>query len=537
MKNHYTKQTNGLWLRSLLFTFFTCFFAISASAQDEVTVVDFGEMELDKEYAIKADFNDYKGYFVAKESGMLSATASFGCLLLPYNDEAGTSQPNYDQVYLDNGEGFTLNVEKGKTYYLFLGFSMSEGTFKMSMSKDNTIKFVKAFPADQSVFDLSEGGLVSVQFNKPVSIGSAMISCNQTLTEVEYTLQSENIVFDLKNRIYDLMKNGNLKAGDQFGLVLDGVHAEGDEKAILGEDGTLVLTYTLAEIPVSLDSTIHVENNPFLSYWMENDSTGILTLVFDGELQSSKERESAGVAVISCGDLEAGVGGYYQEEVPYTVNGKELTLNLTNKLRRHSDMLSAEMPIEIITIKVKDIRGANGKLAYFPGKGGLGSYTFDMPYKEVKADPSSEFTPGDGSQLTDVEAIEIWVSDYKTIQHDGVLFTFGKDSVVVKDFDIKADADFEDAYILNVKVPAEVKAASGEVTVSFLNLKCIDGLDHSQDLTVTYAQATGIQDILSDQNPAGIYQLNGVKVEGKTLRQLPNGLYIVNGRKIIVCNK
>ena len=384
MKNHYTKHENSLWLKSLLFTFLSCFFALSANAQD----VDFGKMELDKVYKINGDFANYKGSFTAPKTGTLTATASFGCLLLPYDsDEPKASQPDYAHTYLDNGEAFTLNVTEGQTIYLYLHFAMDMGTFKMTMTQDETIKFVSATPENNSLFDLSEGGLVSVKFNKPVSIASAMINCNQTMTEVEYMLQSENIVLDLKNRLYELMKSGNLKAGDQFSLVFDGVHADNDEKAILGEDGTLVLTYTLDEIPVALDSTVNVENNPFLSYWMENNEKGIVTLVFDGELQATKERANAGVATITCGDLEAGTGAYYFEEIPYTVNGKELTINLTGKLRRQVDMVSIDAPIEVVTIKVKDIRGANGKMAYFPGKGGLGSYTFDMPFKEVKAEP------------------------------------------------------------------------------------------------------------------------------------------------------
>ena len=537
MKNHYTKHENGLWLKSLLLTFFSCFIAISADAQ----VVDFGKMEMDKVYEIKGDFNDYKGYFVAEDTGTLTATASFSCLMLPYNDEAGTSQPNYDQTYTDTGEAFTMDVEKGKTYYLFLPFSMSDGSFQMTMNQDNGIKFVRATPEDGSLFDLSQGGLVSIQFNKPIAIDAAMFSCNQTLTEVEYTLQSENIVFDLKNVIYNLMSNGNLKPGEQFAVVLDGVHAENDSTEILGEDGSFVLTYTLDEMPIALDSTVNVENNPFLSYWMENDEKGIIKLVFDGELKTVKDGADAGVATITCGELEAGVGGYYHEEVPYTVNGKELTINLTNKLRRHTDMLDAEMPLEFVTIKVKDIRGANGKLAYFSGKGGLGSYTFDMPYKEVKAEPISEFTPGENTTLKDVESIEIWVSDYKTILHEGILFEMAngsqKDSVVVTEFEEVADTEYEGAYILNVKVPAAAKAAQGNVTVSFLNLKCIDGLDHSKELSVTYTSATGIETLLIEKGAEHIYQLNGVKVNGKDYHQLPNGLYIINGKKVMVCHQ
>ena len=156
----------------------------------------------------------------------------------------------------------------------------------------------------------------------------------------------------------------------------------------------------------------------------------------------------------------------------------------------------------------------------------------------MNSEPVSEFTPGEGTQLDDVESIEIWVSDYKTILHDGILFVCEKDSIVVKDIEVKADTEYEGAYLISVKVPAAVKANAGDVTVTFNNMKCIDGLDHSADLSATYSVATSIENILSEEmKKDGIYQLNGVKVNGKNRQQLPSGLYIINGKKMMICNK
>lgn len=540
MKNQYSKITLGVWLKSLLFVLLTSGFTTQGFAQNDAeNVVDFGKMELDKDYTLNGDFKDYKGYFVAQQSGTLTGIASSGCLLCPYTDAECLQAAEYSHSYLEDGnEAFSLNIEAGQTYYLFLGFNMGTGTFKLTMNTDNGIKLLSSTPENGTTFDLSQGGIISVQFNQAVQIGGAMISCNQTMTEIPYDVQSSNVVFDIKERIFGLIEKGNLKPGDQFGIILHDICALNNDKLIYGEDGTLVLTYELGETPVSLKSTSNVENNPFLSYWVENDPKGIITLTFDGELQQNNDRAKETIATITAGELEAGAGGYYYEEVPYTVKGNQLFLNLTGKLRQAKNMLSPEFYPEIISIKIKDIRGANGKMAYFPGKGGLGSYSFDMKYEEVKADPISEFTPGNNSSLDNVESIEIWVTDYAKIKHDGVLFICGNgaksDSVVVTDFEAVADTEYEGAYILNVKVPAAVKAHKGNVTVGFLHLECIDGLDHSKDLTASYTVTTGIKNLLNSEKETVIYHLKGCKANTQDIKTLPEGLYIINGKKYLI---
>ena len=541
MKSNSTEKTNKVWIKALLCACLALFLGNSINAQEQTEVMDFGKMELDKAYTVKGDFKDYKGYFVAEKSGTLTGVGSYSCLLVPYLDKECLKAAEYTHSYVTDGESFSLNVEAGQTYYLFLGFAMSDGTFKLTMNTDNSIKLLSATPQDGSMFDLSEGGLVSVQFNQAVQVASVMINSNQTMTEIPYNVQNNSVAIDIKDRIYTLIEKGNLKTGDKFSIILDGISALSDEKIIYGEDGTLVLTYELGETPISLESTRNVENNPFLSYWMENDEKGIIVLNFNGELQPNKDREKEAIATITAGELESGAGGYYYEEVPYTVKGKQILIDFTGKLRQAKQMLSPEFYPEFVTIKVKDIRGANGKLVYIPGKGGLGSYAFDMPYKEVKADPISEFTPGANSELDKVESIEIWVTDYNTIKHDGVLFVCEngskKDSVVVKDFKAQPDPNYEGAYLLNVQVPAKVKANKGNVTVTFLHLQCIDGIDHSADLTAKYTVATAIEHLLNDKKHNVIYNINGAKTSAKRLQELPDGLYIVNGKKCLIRNK
>ena len=540
MKNHYTQNTHSRWLKSLLLIMLSgCLFPQIHAQNNSDFIVDFGKMELDKTYEIKGDFKDYKGYFVTEKAGTLTGIATAGSLLRPYVDKECYKDANYTHSYLENGqESFSLNVKAGETYYLFAGFCADQGTFKMTMNSDNSIQLISTTPDNGVVFDLSEGGIITVQFNQAIQIGSAMISCNQTKTEIPFDIQNGSVVLDIKERIYGLTEKGNLKAGDKFGIILNGICSLNDNKIIYGKDGTLTLTYELGETPIALQSTTNVENNPFLSYWIENDPKGIITLTFNGNLLPDGERTKEAVATVTAGDMEAGVDGFYYEEVPYTVKGNQLFINLTGKLRQAKNMLSPDFYPEFISIKVKDIRSANGKMAYCPGKGGLGSFAFDMKYEEVKADPISEFTPGGNSTLDEVESIEIWVTDYAKIKHDGILFICengaDKDSVIVTDFEAVADTEYEGACILNVKVPAAVKAHKGNVTVTFLHLECIDGLDHAKDLSATYTVTTAIDNVLNDNSAAVIYDLKGIKTNARSIRELPDGLYIVNGKKYMI---
>jgi hypothetical protein len=56
--------------------------------------------------------------------------------------------------------------------------------------------------------------------------------------------------------------------------------------------------------------------------------------------------------------------------------------------------------------------------------------------------------------------------------------------------------------------------------------------------TLTVLAADAIQDILSENAPADIYTLSGVKVRSAatTLSGLPAGIYVVNGRKVVIGN-
>ena len=65
-----------------LFTLILAVLALGANAK----LVDLGQMQLDTDYKIAYDFNEYIGTFVAPTSGTLIATGSNSTVLEPYKE-------------------------------------------------------------------------------------------------------------------------------------------------------------------------------------------------------------------------------------------------------------------------------------------------------------------------------------------------------------------------------------------------------------------------------------------------------------------
>ncbi|WP_025003352.1 hypothetical protein [Prevotella dentasini] len=72
-----------------------------------------------------------------------------------------------------------------------------------------------------------------------------------------------------------------------------------------------------------------------------------------------------------------------------------------------------------------------------------------------------------------------------------------------------------------------------------------NGLEHDYNVTALYGSleslfsntasvTTGIEEIVSADMPLVIYTVNGVRVNTSDLKSLPKGIYIVNGKKMVV---
>ena len=116
-----------------------------------------------------------------------------------------------------------------------------------------------------------------------------------------------------------------------------------------------------------------------------------------------------------------------------------------------------------------------------------------------------------------------------------------KEGNVVKFSDEKpVDLSFlEGAILATAKINAETSQIEGNKIVANLDVVWINGFDgNPMPIYVRFVgekdAATGIDNIAMQQTAKeGIYTLNGVRINANSLKNLPKGIYIVNGKKVI----
>lgn len=521
----------------LIGIYLTLFFMGSLNAHAGFgDIIDFGQMELNKDYKLEADFSDYQGYFVAPKSGMLTVVSTSGCLMSPYEDAEFTRPIDYNHSFLTDGkESYDMNVVSGRKYYLYKSFSMNEGTLVLQMEDNPNIELKAVSPEEGATYSVGKGSNIIASFNKAVIASSAEIAVGSQSTDIEFNIQGSNILVEPKTMIMDFLNNGLLKAGDTFQLIIKGIRAANNNSVKYGTDGTLALTFVCGPKPISLVKTEGIENNRFLSYWLKGDEQAILKFEFDGALMSSKGREEEARLKITYGNTERGNSEMYTEVLPYEANGNTILIDLSDKLRRPQDMLESGNLYPDVYLQLESVRDAQGEYAYNPVSGTIGSYSFSMTYEEVKADIVSEFSPAPGSSLADTKELEIWITDYEKIHHQGIAFlcengTTNK-NVMVEDFTTVPDPDFEGAYILNVSVPQEAQEAE-RVIVSLADAQFKDGIDHSDATTASFTnKATSVSSTLIAPKQESVYSLSGAKLRHSIERSLPTGVYIIGSKK------
>lgn len=494
-------------------------------------VIDFGAMSLDHPYELKGDFSDYQGYYTAEKDGtLIVSSTSGGSFFTPYHDAAHTRPVNYEISMTANGVSFELPVTAGTTIFFHLGFCMNDATITLSMGDKAKIELLECSPAAGSVYSLSGSGLISLAFNKYIAVEKTeIITASQATRALQANIYGGNISIDAKETILGLMEENALKSGDTFILRLSGVSTF-DQQLIYGEDGTLEITYVCGNMPVQLVKSEGLRDSTFLSFWAENDEGGRITLTFDGALSPTKGREHEAMAIISYGDIDT--GDFYQETLPYTVEGNRVIADLTGKFRRPKDMVPTGRNYGIINVKITAVRSADGNYTYTEGSSSLGAYHFSYPYVEVKADIISDFYPASGGSIYGVDEIEMWITDYKKLKHDGPVFITASGESVAATFTETEDSEYPGAYILMVQIPEKVKAAEGEVTLTLKNLQCADGQDYTSVISARYTQTApdGIKQVETAEKAPAVYDLYGKR---KDRRQLPKGIYIINGKKVL----
>ncbi len=359
---------------------------------------DVEELKLDYVYEISGNVFSTYYYFIPTADGTLMTYGQGN--MDHYEDE------NFETPINDVTNGYDENhnhissmvVEAGETYYLLYHCIESSYTFYATLlTTDEKPELTSVTPEEGSVVYITDenDGMLSWRFNRPVEYGTITLSAGKENNQASVeglTCNYTNGFYSVSAKSYLLewLREGIVEGGDPVALTIDGVYAEGDESCYYGEDGTMRIEWVACDKPVELISSEWPET--FLSWWSEEDSSGIVTLTFDGPILSFEDGQTA-QCTLGFGTREE-EGGYYIESITNAdnpgkiiVDGNSIKVDLTGKSRSRNDMLPGIDTSDFTTmsISVQLVKATDNTYCYSDVLGGLGSFSTNVSYEEVDA--------------------------------------------------------------------------------------------------------------------------------------------------------
>ncbi|MBQ2399276.1 MAG: hypothetical protein II308_04315 [Muribaculaceae bacterium] len=527
------KITFAMLSKLMMLTLMVCS-AFSVSAQD----VDLGAMTLNTVYDCPV-FKSVKGSFTPETDGVYkinySSSDRFGIftdaeMTIPYENGGDWA------YYSETVEGMksmgyeTWNFVGGTTYYLGGGFG--EGLFIMNSNaqlvittSSSEISLNSVTPAEGSTISTGGTAQIDVAFNCSVLVESATISAGgQTETLIhsetdasQVRTYGNTVSILLKDLLQSWYDSGVISGGEALTVTLNGIRNMSATDVVYGENGSLTLNYIVGEQPAVLVSSINTPDqmSSLKSFYFDDDAAGTISLTFSRRLLN--DANDMPFATWGIGNKESETGDYYEERLPITVDGNSVIISLQGKLRDLAAMgLSAQYTD--VQIDIKNVKTADGDYVYTEGSGSLGSFNYLYKMEYIVCDIVAEFAPSKGT-IKAGDNLEIWIMGESNLRYDGVAFTYGENTTIVKDFEKIQDPDDSKASILNVTVPKLVDAQGNEIAtetsvqVTLSNVKAADGYDHSTDVKATYAYEAGKADDNVKGLPVSISPASGSTVK------------------------
>lgn len=569
-------------MMALVASLFLGVVSVSAVTKEEV---DYGVMELNKEYEMTSG-NNFFGTFTPEKDGYLQVYTSGSDVLRPFKEWKGTAKETmalanneYSHVKVKAKTGYSNNdyempVKAGTTYYM-CGSNSSGRTVNVTLKMEpkTIVYFGSSVEDGDDVVSPTSNNTVTFKFNRAVT-ASAFIAYGDNKEESVTASSSSwscTSTANLKEGLLKLVTAGSVKEGDELTIILRNIKESADDASDaepLVYDGEIKVKVKMGKAPAmlqgaTLDGVPVTANTKFLTYYVPG--TGKLVLTFSKALDPT-----AGYATLTFGSFDdKDNGGYYREDnddasvanaFTLKVVGNQVILDFSGKRRAVNDMVSSTESIRgadftKINLQISSIEDTDGTRAFTTSSTTQGRFNYSLTLDVPETNVSCEFTPDNGASIKDKEEVEIWITDYETLTFQGVSFSYDqkengiepeedsegnidiiKDVVVdMKDIKVEKDMDAieDNAYILTVPIPAEVKNMKN-VTVSLYKVTCADGKDYTDAIAAKYNVVTdGIENITWNGNKtAKVYNLNGQQVS-KDAKNL-HGIYVVDGKKVVL---
>lgn len=401
---------------------------------------------------------------------------------VPTTDEDGTSWSGYTEASLKAGTPYYINVpgtlSKSTTKYF-------KGVFEAGV---NELKLTAINFEEGKTFDISDtrGGQLNLSFNMNakseetnVKIGN-IIDCN---VETRTSTNAGGLYVLLKDSLISWLNKGKIVGGEEMIITVKNIRAAADENIKYGKDGNLTLKFLTPSKPHTLVSKQLPD--PFLSYWPKGDERGMIVLTFDSDVMAGDAQTAKGSFTLGYADMD---DVYVESLEPsmFRAEGNKLYIDFTGKLRTKETM-GLKNDWDIITLRLMNVKMADGTNVFSAGAGTSGSFTFTMNYKEYKSNLAFELTPADGEKLTE-NIVKIYFSDKNAITFEGVKFTYQDENdkkyqtVVTEGITSTEEGDEAIEYV----IPITDAIKNGKnVRFTLTGVVANDGLDHS-DITARW---------------------------------------------------
>lgn len=430
---------------------------------------------------------------------------------IPTTDEDGTAWSGYTEASLKAGKAYYINVPGTLSSSKFFKGVMETGV--------NELKLTDVNFEEGKVFDITDTrcGQLNLSFNMNakaddtnIKIGN-IIDCN---VETRTSTNAGGLYVLLKDSIINWLNKGLIVGGEEMTVTVKNIRAAADDNIKYGKDGNLTLKFLTPSMPHNLVSKQLPD--PFLSYWPKGDERGMVVLTFDADVMQGEQQTAKGSFNIGSADMD----DIYVESLDpsmFRAEGNKLYIDFTGKLRTKETM-GLKSNWDIITLRLMNIKMADGSNVFSAGAGASGSFTFNMNYKEYKSNLAFDFTPADGGKLTE-NNVKVYFSDKNAITFEGAKFTYQDENdknhqTIVKE-GITSTPDGEEAIEYTIPITDAIKNGKN-VRFTLTGVVANDGLDHS-DITAKWNPG---QELVATLAPSNLSVKDGSYVKSYNKHEL-----------------
>ena len=421
----------------------------------------------------------------------------------PKTDEDGTAWSGYTEASLKAGKSYYIKVpgtlsKSTKKYF--------KGVYEAGVTK---LKVTSMNFKEGEIFDITDtrGGQLNISLNMNATADSSNIKIGNIIdcdVETRTSTNAGSLYVLLKDSLISWLNKGIIKGGEDMIITVKNIRAAADENIKYGEDGNLTLKFLTPSKPHYLVSKQLPD--PFLSYWPKGDKRGMIVLTFDSDVMAGEAQTAKGSFTIGYAEAD----DIYVENLDpsmFRAEGNKLYIDFTGKLRTYETM-GLKNNWDLITLRLMNVKMADGTNVFSAGAGTSGSFTFTMSYKEYKSNLAYEVTPADGGKLEE-NNVKIYFSEKDAITFKGVKFTYQDENdkkyqtIVTEGITSTPEGD-----AIEYVIPITDAIKNGKnVRFTLTGVIANDGLDHS-DITARWNPG---KELVATLIPSRVYMNESVK--------------------------